>query len=129
MTGSTNFVGWIDMRSFTSTITGATHTTLIDTLSTNPITAGWQVGDTVAGAGVVANTDRLHDRATSSRCPSARRRRRRRRLTVTSGTKAAPRLRRRADERHAPGRRADRGRQFNGRAYYAVANGVQFSDA
>jgi hypothetical protein len=56
--GATHFVGWIDMRGFTSnTITGTTHTsTLIDTLSSNPILAGWEVGDLIAGAGIPANT-------------------------------------------------------------------------
>ena len=42
--------GWLDMSSFTSaSITGDTHTsTLIDSLSVNALTAGWQPGMTVS---------------------------------------------------------------------------------
>ena len=57
-TGSGIYIGWFDVSGFTSSsITGSTHTsTTIDTLSSNALQAGWQVGMTVTGSGVQANT-------------------------------------------------------------------------
>lgn len=130
--GVTTFVGWIDTRSFTSIgITGSTHSnTTVDTLSSNPITSGWQVGDTITGAGIPAGTTitaltaasvTLSQAATATAAGVA--------LTVTSGTMAAPTY----------GAGQTNGNKliavpksvanFNGRAYYATKNSVQLSDA
>lgn len=91
--GVTNFLGWIDTSSASiTTLTGTTHTsTLIDTLSSNPINAGYQVGMKVAGAGIPANTYivkmdaasiTLSQATTASAAGVA--------LTVTGGSPAAP---------------------------------------
>lgn len=132
-TGVPNYIGWIDMRGFTSnTGTGDTHSnTTVDNLSANPLTVlGWQVGDKIAGTGIPADTYivsmtatavTLSQAATATAAGVA--------LTVTSGTFAAP--------TYGAGNTNTNGlaavpvavEQFNGRAYYAVNNGVQFSDA
>lgn len=56
--GGATKIGWLDVSGFSSaTLTGNTHsTTTIDTLSSNPITAGWQPGMTVTGTGIPSNT-------------------------------------------------------------------------
>lgn len=125
-------VGWIDVRSFTSaTLTGTTHTsTLIDTLSSSPITAGWSVGDTIAGTGIVVGTRIVSmtatsvtlDTATTAGAAGIA-------LTVTSGTPAAPQYGAGNTNTTALVTTAVAVANFNGRAYYAVNNGVQFSDA
>ncbi|MBP9756678.1 MAG: hypothetical protein KBD40_16910, partial [Phenylobacterium sp.] len=90
--GVTYFVGWIDISSFTSTpATGDTHTnTLVDALSLNPLTSGWQVGQRITGAGIPADTFivaltatsvTLSQAATATAAGVA--------LTVTGGTPAA----------------------------------------
>lgn len=127
-----NKFGWIDMRTFVlSTLTGSTHTsTTIDTLSSNPITLGVAVGDLVAGAGISANTFVVSmtaaaivlSQATTASAGGVA-------LTFTSGTKAAP----------VYGAGDTNGTnlvgvpkavgQFNGRAWFAVANGLQYTDS
>lgn len=56
--GGATKIGWLDVSGFSSSsITGNTHSsTTIDTLSSNPITAGWQPGMMVSGTGIQANT-------------------------------------------------------------------------
>lgn len=126
-----NKVGWIDMRAFTATATGDTHTnTTIDALSVNPLTTGWAVGDRITGTGIQANTFIVSLTATSvvlslattaSAAAVV--------LTVTSGTRAAPIYG--AGNTNTTGLTAvpKAVGQFNGRAYYAVANGLQYSDS
>lgn len=131
--GSTAFVGWIDMRAFTSSsATGDTHTsTLIDNLSANPLTVlGWSVGDHITGAGIAAGTYIVSmaaasvtlSQATVATAAAVA-------LTVTSGTPAAPIYGAGQTNTNALAAVPVSVEQFNGRAYYAVGNGVQFSDA
>ncbi len=130
--GTTTFIGWIDVRNFTSnTITGTTHTsTLIDTLSASPLAAGWEVGDLIAGTGIPANTHIVSMTATSVTLSAATTSGGAGvTLTVTSGTTAAPMYG--AGQTNislllgVPVAVA----QYNGRAWYAVNNTLQFSDA
>lgn len=130
--GVTNFVGWIDLRNFTTnTVVGDTNSnTTITNVHASPITAGVMVGDAISGAGIPANTYvtamtattiTISNAATVS-TPNTT-------FTITSGTTGAP----------IYGAGQTNGQplaavpvavaQFNGRAYYAVNNGVQFSDA
>lgn len=133
--GITNFIGWIDLRNFTSTtITGNTHSNkTVDNLSSNVLLLGWQVGDKISDlvADIPANTYitaiapgglsvTISNNATGTNATT---------FTVTSGTFAAP----------VYGAGQTDGTplvavpvavaEFNGRAWYAVNNGVQFSDA
>lgn len=126
--GATHFVGWIDSRNFTLTESGVTHgTTVLDGLTT---TVGVMVGDLVTKADVPAGTYvtavpsstsvTLSQAATGSTTSAT---------TFTSGTTAAP--------LYGSGQTTGQPlaavpvsvAQFNGRAYYAVNNGVQFSDS
>jgi hypothetical protein len=127
--GTTYFVGWIDMRNFTLTTTGDTHTsTTLDNIAS---TAGVLVGDHVTGTNIAANTYvtaiasatavTLSVAATGTSSGGT--------VTFTSGTTAAP--------IYGAGQTTGHGLtavpvavfNFNGRAYYAVANGVQLSDS
>lgn len=130
--GVNTFIGWIDIRSFTwAGATGSTHSsTLVDTLSSNPITAGVEVGDGVAGAGITAGTTvtaltptsiTLSQAATATAAGIA--------LTFTSGTRAAPTYGAGQTNGTALTAVPRWVLNFNGRAYYAVKNGMQFSDA
>lgn len=132
--GITNFIGWIDISSFSSTtITGTTHTsTLIDTLSSNVLQAGWQIGMLIAGAGVPANTYIksiaanglsvvLSNPTTAGAALVA--------LTVTGGTPAAPLYGAGQTNGVALVAVPKWVEQFNGRAWYAVLNSVQASDS
>lgn len=130
--GLTHFVGWIDVRNFTSTgITGSTHTsTLIDTLSANPLTLDWSVGDFISGAGIPAGayivsltpTSVTISAAASASAAGVA-------LTVTSGTFAAPVYNAGQTNLTPLAAVPVAVAEFNGRAWYAVNNGVQFSDA
>lgn len=93
--GSTTFVGWIDLSSFSSaTITGNTNTnTTVNSLSTNVLLAGWTVGMRIVGTNIPANTFitaiavggtsiTISQAATGSTAGST--------FTVTGGTPAAP---------------------------------------
>lgn len=128
--GATTFIGWIDVRAFTLATTGATHSnTTLDGLVS---TIGVQVGDLVTGTGIPANTYvvdipttasvTLSQAATATAAGVA--------ITFASGTVGAPVW--------GAGQVAGSGRltavptavaQFNGRAYYAVGNKLQYSDA
>lgn len=127
-----NKIGFIDLSGFTSSsLTGTTHTsTLIDTLSANPITSGWQVGMTVAGVGVVAGSRIVSltaasitlDTATTSGGAGVA-------LTVTGGTFAAPVYGAGNTNTNPLTAVAKAVGQMNGRAWYAVNNTVVFSDS
>lgn len=134
--GVSHFVGWIDVSNFVSaTVTGDTHTnTLIDGLSSDVLQDGWEVGQVITSSAgdILAGTYitdiasdglsiTISQAATGSNSGST--------FTVSGGTDAAPIY--------------DAGQtypnrlvaipvavaEFNGRAYYAVNNGVQFSDS
>lgn len=129
--GATKF-GWLDISSYSlSSLTGTTHTsTLIDTLSSSPITAGVMPGMLIAGAGIPANTYVVSltaasitlSQATTAGAPGVA-------LTITGGTATAP--------IYAAGDLNQNNlpsvplavAQFSQRAYFAVGSGVQFSDA
>lgn len=131
--GAPNYVGWIDTRGFISTgATGDTHTsTLIDNLSSNPLTIlGVQVGDKVTGSGIPADTFVVSlnatsvtlSQATTTTVVGAA-------LTFTSGTFLAPQYGA-GNTNTTPLVAVPAAVSiFNGRAYYAVDNGLQFSDS
>lgn len=131
--GATHFVGWIDLRNFTtSSVIGDTqnaNNTLIN-LHSSPLAAGAMVGDAITGTNIpagtyitamTATTITMSQNATAGNVNVT--------FTITSGTTAAP--------VYGAGQTNGQGlaavpvavKQFNGRAYYAVNNGVQFSDA
>lgn len=128
------YFGWFDISGFTDTThTGSTHTsTLLDSLSSNVLQAGWNVGMTITGVGFQAGTTILSiaadglslvlSKATTASGTTIA-------LSVAGGTTAAPLW----------GAGNTNGNallfvpvsvvEFNGRAYYAVGNGVEFSDS
>lgn len=130
--GVSQLIGWIDLRNFTaSTWTGTTATgsPTITATSVNPLISGAQVGDLVTGVGIAANSYivsmtttsiTLSQNCTANGTPT---------LTVASGTTAAP--------LYGAGNTNGTGLvalptavcNFNNRAYFAVNNGVQFSDS
>ena len=133
--------GWLDISSFSDTTkTGSTHSSiLIDTLqqsgsSTNVLQAGWQVGMTITGTGIPANTTissigsngtflNLSQAATATGTGIA--------LSVAGGTATAPLYgsgnTNGAIQLAAPPVAV---KGFFGRAYYAVPGaGVVFSDS
>jgi len=133
--GAGAYFGWIDISSFSSTtVTGNTHTsTLVDNLSTNVLQAGWAVGMTVTGAGVPAGTTiasiaspgglsvTLSQATTATAAGVA--------LTVAGGTPAAP-LWGAGNTTGNPLTAVPKSvAGFSGRAYYAVANALVFSDS
>jgi hypothetical protein len=129
--GTTQFIGWIDVSSFSSTgITGDTHTsTLIDALSSNPVTAGWQVGMRVTGAGIAVNTFIVSmtstsitlSQATTATAAGVA-------LTVAGGTPAAP-LYGAGNVNGNPFTSVPAcAAAFNGRSYYGVGNYTIYSD-
>jgi hypothetical protein len=132
--GATPFFGWIDVSGFSDTThTGNVHgTTTIDALSANVLQAGWQNGMVIGGVDVPPNTTiktiaadglslTLSNATTGGATGVA--------LTIAGGTMAAPVW----DSGNTNGFPLTAVpvsvAQFNGRAYYAVKNGVQFSDA
>jgi len=132
--GSDAYFGWIDVSNFTDTThTGSTHTsTLIDTLSANVLQAGWNVGMTISGAGIPANTTIvaiaanglsliLSQAATATAAGVA--------LSVAGGTTAAPLYAAGNTDINPLISVPAAVEIFNGRAWYAVRNGVVFSDA
>lgn len=133
--GVTYFIGWLDTSSFNSTgVTGNTHSSnLIDGLSSDVITVnGWQVGQTISGAGIPANTYiasiaadglsiTLSQAATATAAGVA--------LTVAGGSLAAPLYGAGNTSPIALTSRPNTAGQFNSRAYYGVANAVTLSDA
>lgn len=131
--GVPNYVGWIDVRGFISgAATGNTNTsTLINALSANPLTVlGWQVGDRITGSGIPANTfivsltatSVIISQATTTTLVGTA-------LTVTSGTVAAPQYGAGNTNTNPLAAVPLAVSIFNGRAYYAVDNGLQFSDS
>ena len=131
--GATHFVGWIDLRGFTSaSLTGSTHsgTKVIDTMSASPIAAGWEVGDAIAGTDIpassfivsmTATTVTINNNMTGSTAGVT--------LTVTSGTFAAPTYGSGQTNTVPLAAVPTAVSQYNGRAWYAVNNTIQFSDA
>ncbi len=127
-----NKVGFIDISSFTSnTITGTTHTsTLIDTLSANPITAGWMPGMTISGTGIPAGayivsltaTSVIISAATSSGGAGVT-------LTVAGGTLAAPLWGAGTTNTNPLTAVPKAVFNYNNRAWYAVDKYLVYSDA
>lgn len=130
------FFGWFDISGFTSsTITGSTHaTTTVDTLSSNALQAGWNVGMTISSSAgdipagttivsIAANGTSLVMSAAAIGSNSGAT------LTVTGGTALSPQW----------GAGNANGfpllsvpvsvAQMAGRAYYAVGTGVVLSDS
>lgn len=127
-----NKIGWIDTRSFSSnTATGDTHSnTLVDNLSVNPLNVGWAVGDSVAGAGIPAGTYivsmtassiTLSQAATATAAGVT--------LTIASGTPVAPLYGAGDTNTTALAAKPKWVSQFNGRAWFAVNNGLQYTDS
>lgn len=128
-------VGWLDVSGFTSaSITGSTHSnTTVDTLSSNPITAGWKpgmsisssVGDIPAGTTIVSLTATalvLSAAATGSNAGST--------MTVSGGTAASPQWSSGDTNTTSLSAVPVAVANFNGRAYYAIPGaGVQYSDS
>lgn len=131
-----NYFGWMDISSFSdSARTGSTHTTVtVDTLSSNVLQAGWQIGMTITGAGIPANTIitaiaanglsvTLSQSATATASGVG--------LTVAGGTKTSP-LYAAGNTNGAIALSAVpvAVKNFSGRAWYAVPGaGVVFSDS
>lgn len=128
------FFGWFDISGFSdATKTGTTHTsTLIDTLSANVLQAGWNVGMTISGINIPANTTIvsiasnglslvMSAAATDAVALKA--------LTVAGGTAASPQWN--AGNTNGNGLSAVpvAVAQMAGRAYYAVGSGVVLSDS
>ena len=133
--GATKF-GWLDISGFSdNTHTGTTHaSTLVDGLSANVLQAGWQPGQTIAeshgdipaGTTIISIAANglslvLSQAATGAHAGGT--------LTVAGGTAAVPlwdagdtNLNNLASVPVAV-------TQFNGRAYYAVGNGVVLTDS
>lgn len=130
------YFGWLDISGFTSTsLTGTTHSNkVVDSISSDALTAGWQVGMTITDSNgdIPANTVitsinsggtaiTISNNATGSNAGGT--------LTVSGGTSTAP--------VYAAGNTNGNAliavpvsvAQFNARAYYAVQNGVVLSDA
>lgn len=131
--GGTVKVGWLDISGFSSSsITGNTHSnTTLDTLSSNPITAGWKpgmavsssAGDIPAGTTIVSLTAAaivLSQAATGTNAIT---------VTVTGGGTSTPQWGAGDTNTNNLSAVPKSVRQFSGRAYYAVSNGVQLSDA
>lgn len=133
------FFGWFDISGFTSTtITGTTHngTKVIDNLSTNVLQAGWTVGMTIADttnpgditAGTVITSIAsnglsitVSNNSNAGHVGDT--------LSVAGGTAASP-LWAAGNTNGIPLASVPVSvAQMAGRAYYAVGNGVVFSDA
>ena len=132
--GGAKKFGWLDVSGFTdNTHTGSTHSsTTIDTLSANVLQAGWQVGMTIAGAGIPANTliksigadglSLVMSKAATATAAGVS-------LTVAGGTPAAPLWASGDTNGNNLASVPAWVSQFNGRAYFAVGAGLVFSDA
>lgn len=128
-----NKFGWIDMRAFTlATLTGNTTNTsaTLTALSGNPITLGVAVGDAVTGAGIpadtyvvsmTATTVVMSQAATATAAGVA--------LTFTSGTSAAPIYGAGNTNTNTLVQNPLWVANFNGRAWFAVRNGVVYTDS
>jgi hypothetical protein len=133
--GTGSKVGWIDYSGFVdNTHTGNTHsgTTTIDSLSSNVILAGWEVGDQVSGPGIPAGTTIVSmasnglsmvvsnpSTATGTGVT----------LTISGGTVTTPVWGSGNTNQNLLTAIPTDVFNFNGRAYYAVpGGGMQFSD-
>jgi hypothetical protein len=133
---SVNYIGWLDISGFVSnSITGTTNgTATLASLSSNVLQAGWNIGMTVSSSAgdIAAGTTiasiasnglsvTLSQAATGSNAGST--------ITVSGGSGTSPQW--------SAGNTNGNGlisvpvavKNFNGRAYYAVSNGRQFSDS
>ena len=130
--GANPFFGWIDISGFSSaTMTGATHsgTKVIDTLSGNPLTSGFQPGMTISGADIPANSHIVSlttttitiDNVMTGSTGSVT-------LTVAGGTQAAPLWGAGNTTPVALVAVPVAVAQFFGRAYFAVNATTPFSD-
>src|SRR6266851_173405 len=132
--GANPFFGWLDISGFTdATHTGSTHSNkTIDTLSANVLQAGWQIGMTIAGAGIPANTViktiaadglslTLSNAATATAAGVT--------LTVAGGTATAPLWSSGNSNGNALASVPVFVAQFNGRCWFGVGAGDVFSDA
>lgn len=126
------YFGWIDMSAFSGTATGDTVSTnaTIAGLSINPLNVGWQPGFLIAAAELLPGTIIVSLTASSvtvypppiATTTGAT-------LTVTGGDEGAP-LWGAGNTNTNPLSAVPRWvTQFNGRAYYAVGNGVVLSDS
>lgn len=132
--GSGAYFGWLDIGGFSdATHTGDTHTnTTIDNLSANVLLAGWQVGMKITGTNIPANTTIVAiatgglaltlSQATTGTTAGVT-------LTVAGGTATAPIWGSGNTNLNPLTAVPVAVAQFNGRAYFAVTNGVTFSDA
>ncbi len=131
--GTGNFLGWIDISSFSSTgITGNTHTTTaVNGLSSNVLQAGWAVGMQITGSGFPANTfiktiaaDGLSlvltQATTTSVTTDA--------LTVTGGTPAAPLYGAGNTNTNALSSVPNCVGVYSSRTWYGVGNAAVYSD-
>jgi hypothetical protein len=131
-----NFFGWLDISGFTSSsITGATNgTNALTSLSFNALQAGWNIGmaisssagDIPAGTTITAIavnglSATLSAAATGSHAGVI--------LTVYGGTTAAPQWGAGNTNGNALVSIPVAVKNFTGRAWFAVANGRQFSDS
>ncbi len=131
-----NLIGWLDISGFTSsTVTGTTHgTKTLDTLSVNVLQAGWNVGmaisssagDIPAGTTITAiaadgKSCTLSNAATGSNAGDT--------LTVFGGSATSPQWAAGNTNGFGLVSRPVAVFQFNGRAWFAVGTGRQFSDS
>jgi len=133
---TSNKIGWLDISGFSSTtITGTTNgTTSITGLSTNVLNAGWMPGMTIqgsagdipAGATIVSIASNglsvtISIAATGSHSGQT--------MTVAGGTATTPQWAAGTTNGFGLVTRPVAVKGFNGRAWYAVGTGRQFSDA
>jgi hypothetical protein len=133
---TSKLIGWLDISGFSSTgITGNTHTnTTLDNLSSNVLQAGWNVGmlvsssagDIPAGAYIASIASNglsvvLSAAATGTHSGAT--------ITVQGGAASAPLWGAGTTNGNGLSQRPVAVKQFNGRAWYAVGSGVQFTDA
>lgn len=131
--GAGPYFGWIDISSFSDTAkTGSTHSnTTVDTLSANVLLAGWQPGYAISGTGIPANTHivaiasgglslTLSQAATATAAGVA--------LSVTGGTPATPLWGSGNCNLHPLVGVPSWVFQFNGRAWYGVAEAAVATD-
>ena len=130
--GGPQMIGWFDISNFvSSTATGSTHgSTILDTLSTNVLQLGWAPGMTITGNGINTTIQSiavgglslvLSAPAIGTNSGVA--------LTVRGGTTTTPQWAAGTTNGNALVSKPLAVYNFNGRAYYAVGPGVQFSDS
>lgn len=131
--GTTRFVGWFDISNYSNiTLTCTTHagTNVLDTWSASPLAAGVRPGMKISGGTIPANavvdtvtattvTMNVNAGGGAAAVP----------ITVTGGTPTVPIYYAGQTGGQPLAATALGVASFNGRCYYAVNNGVQFSDA